>query len=391
MLDLSAVDTVVKWSLKLSKTRRVDWQVVRGVGELQVLTRVSYLMLVLVPILAALWPGVRLAVDRYNNAASKATEQATELAEDLRGLSRGVSSVQGTDGLADRLRAKADLIESAGKQVRPVKEPAMPTALVLAFLAALFVMIAHAMYQVWCPEMVQRQSPADYARSVCETFVSTQAKGMVEEGKKFLSQGFHEEAPMPSWVAEELTPQCHEVLKEGGDVRLDGLFRFDEKAGGTKDIVKWAADRDSDLVTEGARAQYYLACRSNSVLSQIAILMYGIGLVLLVVIIGIQTLNVLRAAGWIEPADAAEQKSVGEKTAGIFSVNSMVVSASRPRFMSRDDPFPTSTTTAEGVEHQSPASRSPRWVHDHPNGVVALTWESLCVVGTGEANGTQQA
>src|SRR5687767_3793444 len=53
----------------------LDWRRIRALGELQVLTRASYFMLVFVPLLAGLWPGVRLLINRYNQVASD-TESA---------------------------------------------------------------------------------------------------------------------------------------------------------------------------------------------------------------------------------------------------------------------------------------------------------------------------
>ena len=55
--------------------RLLDWRNVRGLGELQVLTRASYVMLILVPLLAGLWPGVRLVINRYNQAVTDARDR----------------------------------------------------------------------------------------------------------------------------------------------------------------------------------------------------------------------------------------------------------------------------------------------------------------------------
>ena len=52
----------------------LNWQKLRGFGELQILTRASYLMLILVPILAALWPAVRYSVSSYNHAVTDARD-----------------------------------------------------------------------------------------------------------------------------------------------------------------------------------------------------------------------------------------------------------------------------------------------------------------------------
>lgn len=54
----------------------VNWGTVRAIGNLQILTKVSYAMLVLVPLLAAIWPQVR---NWYSERAFETTKQAEEL------------------------------------------------------------------------------------------------------------------------------------------------------------------------------------------------------------------------------------------------------------------------------------------------------------------------
>src|SRR6266581_3688081 len=62
----------------------LTWRSVRALGELQVLTRASYLALVIVPMLAALWPGIRLTVNRYNEAVADSTHALERSSERLR-------------------------------------------------------------------------------------------------------------------------------------------------------------------------------------------------------------------------------------------------------------------------------------------------------------------
>lgn len=54
----------------------INWKTVRAVGNLQILTKASYLMLVVVPVLAALWPQVR---HWYTERALETSKQADEL------------------------------------------------------------------------------------------------------------------------------------------------------------------------------------------------------------------------------------------------------------------------------------------------------------------------
>ena len=65
---LICMENVVRRAIHRLKSRvctmreKIDWRLIRGLGELQVLTRASYLMLIVVPLLAGLWPGIRLVI-----------------------------------------------------------------------------------------------------------------------------------------------------------------------------------------------------------------------------------------------------------------------------------------------------------------------------------------
>jgi hypothetical protein len=58
------------WRLRDIYTRYLNWRLVRSIAELQVFTRVSYAMLVVVPTLAGTWPAVRSVVNRFDTAAA---------------------------------------------------------------------------------------------------------------------------------------------------------------------------------------------------------------------------------------------------------------------------------------------------------------------------------
>ncbi len=60
------------------------WIKIRTFGELQILTRASYFMMLLVPILAGIWPAVRVGINKYNAAitdSKAALDSASERIE----------------------------------------------------------------------------------------------------------------------------------------------------------------------------------------------------------------------------------------------------------------------------------------------------------------------
>src|SRR5262249_45317998 len=78
--------------LWLAYRRYRNWRLVRSLGELQILTRASYVMLIVVPLLAGMWPAVRLVVNQHNKALTDAAalfdRAATRFSEvQLRGAS----------------------------------------------------------------------------------------------------------------------------------------------------------------------------------------------------------------------------------------------------------------------------------------------------------------
>src|SRR5262249_19956250 len=60
-----------------------NWRIVRSIAQLQILTRASYVMLLLVPILAGLWPTVRLIVNQHNKHIAEASSTFDRTSKDF--------------------------------------------------------------------------------------------------------------------------------------------------------------------------------------------------------------------------------------------------------------------------------------------------------------------
>jgi hypothetical protein len=173
-------------SIPLRLRNLLTWQLVRGVGELQILTRASYLMLGVVPILVGVWPSVRLVVNNHNRLLERATQELAATGEQL---SRRADAVANT---LQRLTSPLDSV--SGQEVRIVNEavssfaaqvstlsaeiedeveklrregtlsPWLPKSLALAFFASLAVAAGHAIYQARAPEVVRKNKLIDYVR-----------------------------------------------------------------------------------------------------------------------------------------------------------------------------------------------------------------------------------
>lgn len=61
----------------------VDWRLVRGLGQLHILNRTSLFLVVIVPILAAVWPVVQHTLAWYDGTLTHIQEKLEQLSETL--------------------------------------------------------------------------------------------------------------------------------------------------------------------------------------------------------------------------------------------------------------------------------------------------------------------
>src|SRR5436190_1673304 len=75
---LSPVLYLLAWVL-----RSLNWRLVRAIGELQILTRISYAALIVVPLLASFWPGISATTAAYNRTRHRSAERIYESLEHI--------------------------------------------------------------------------------------------------------------------------------------------------------------------------------------------------------------------------------------------------------------------------------------------------------------------
>jgi hypothetical protein len=139
---------------------RLNWMQVRSLAELRVMTRASYVLLIIVPVLSGTWPAVRLLVNQYNARASKATDSVARLTDSLRDESNKLRKLSGDIGSTPGLRASADTLSQRllhfdnslseiQRELRTpvIDSPHLPWSWATGFFAALFVVLGHAMYE----------------------------------------------------------------------------------------------------------------------------------------------------------------------------------------------------------------------------------------------------
>jgi len=132
--------------VRLACTEWLNWRRVRALGELTALTRVSYLALVVVPLLAGVWGPLRAWIASYNGGLDATGQALSELVERV-----PVNDVE----LTSRLQAIiADLTHATLPE-------SMPAGWLLAFLSALGVVVAQLIYQLAAPELIREKSQDD--------------------------------------------------------------------------------------------------------------------------------------------------------------------------------------------------------------------------------------
>jgi hypothetical protein len=162
--------------------RVMNWRLIRNVAELQLLTRASYVTLIVVPLLAGLWPTVRLVVNQHNKAVAEAAtifdkatvrfeqaqhqltlpvsqpqQTASLQAQDLVGpLSRERATIE-ANKILDELKQSVAQYKSDYAS-KAIESPRMPRTFAAAFLAALAAVMAHTLYQMGAPEPVRKMT-----------------------------------------------------------------------------------------------------------------------------------------------------------------------------------------------------------------------------------------
>lgn len=264
--------------------RIADWRGVRALGELQALTRASYVMLVVVPILAGLWPGVRLVVNRYNQAVTDAASALEVASVRLETEAQRIERVvQGADAKEQHVALASNAAEILGNlknridslladhSIKTIENTALPDVWVWAFLASLAVFLAHMLYQMWAPDLVRQTRSEQYALDRRNLHAEKPSEGSLRRAQRYL-----------------------EVINEGHH-----YFRFEVPDPPV--VVDEGARRrwELDVVEQGARAEYLFVAGRSLAKAWTVALLYVIGIVIILFIAISQTLSILRAADWI--------------------------------------------------------------------------------------------
>lgn len=187
----------------------LNWRFVRGIGELQILTRASYLLIVTVPVLAACWPQVarvvgteRAAIEALDTTLRKTGLEVDAVVSDARDLANAPAGPMVDSHLKDVREEATREIDGAGTAAKRLEqaassklqemqaavaaEPKLPWSLAALFFAALLIVVAHFIYQIAVPDLIKDATWDEFVANRMEEFAKYKHEAAKANARKFL-------------------------------------------------------------------------------------------------------------------------------------------------------------------------------------------------------------
>ncbi len=256
----------------------MNWRKVRTLGELQVITKASYIMLIVVPILAGIWPGVRMGLNSYNKTIEESIillENASikfeyEAQNSITFIDSAIQNdlISKAENTIDTLNTRIDnLIQNYSNLT--IEKKNLPNIWVIVFLAALSIFIAQLVYQSNAPSAIRRDGFDDFIINRKSDYASNPNNSGIDRSMYFIE--LYREDLLEKLNKEKSTKTTPDELK------------------------KW----ELDVIEAGATGEYLLSSQQKIGFAWLSGFFYYVGILLLIIIIFKQTISVLMAAGWI--------------------------------------------------------------------------------------------
>ncbi len=143
-----------------------EWRWVRRLGGVTALTRVSYLALGFVPLLAGLWGPARAWILAQNQTIETTVQQLEGPTAELKTLlDRAEQAELPVEGFATVVNALSQTVADFSFSML---DATMPTGWIMAFLAAFAVVVAQFIYQIFAPELIQQNSEEELIKAANE-------------------------------------------------------------------------------------------------------------------------------------------------------------------------------------------------------------------------------
>jgi hypothetical protein len=281
---------MLPWALRfyaylfLAPFKVFTWPLSGKLGRLTFLTKASYLSLVIVPILAWLWPAVRAAVNDYNVAIVESARQASQTAEKLAELAQKVETTVLPDNIKvlilDLHHQVSSVAASLSEEI--VRSPNLPISLVAAFLAALAVVAAHLVLESFGPEIVRNFSQENYRQ--------TKEREWSKASANVRNETFKERFQYLRDTADANQDKYHKQLIE----HYGRLIWLPNKLDSNLLIPE---ERQESIIGMAAKREYEIAALSMRFFSFLSGVLYVFGLFMIGLIVVIQTNTVINQSG----------------------------------------------------------------------------------------------
>jgi hypothetical protein len=275
--------------------RCLSWQTVRAVGGLQLLTKASYMMLILVPILAGVWQSLKMWSGQPIHEVSEAVRNLEQTAE-----RREATVPESIAHEIDRVRTVSQRLQTLIDSGH--FDPKLPSAWALGFFAALLVVHGHFVYQLACPDLIKEQTP--------DKFAEGQLAGFSTEGQDKKDRLTRATNALKE-LAEQAAPRRHRNLvhRHGrlvwipNDLDLFEIptYRYEPSDPADPEgypVVSAGPGLMRIAIEEGARAEYELKGYEKRLGALIAFGFYSAAGLLVVRLVYSQAHAVAKAAGW---------------------------------------------------------------------------------------------
>jgi len=278
----------------------INWTRIRELGELKILTKTSYFLLLFVPFLVGLWPFI-LSFLHGNTLPVKHTTEyieliKVELEKEYTNLNQDYSDRlrKGEIAQFDQLQIdkiskqlKVDLDEKleelkSGNVVNHV----LPNIWALGFLASLFVLLGQLLYQANAPEIIKTFKKNDFISNQKEEYKERPTETMLNNAIELLEN---------SNEFEEIIEKYRKSLQETKRY----LTLEEQKIEGVK-IEKENKKTQLDLIENFAFKTYENSSHVKKVYSFHSMLFYYSAIGIILYITYDQTKRVFEAAGWNE-------------------------------------------------------------------------------------------
>lgn len=277
-----------------SSLAHAGWRVVRSIGRIEYLRRVSLIALIAIPVTAALWPAIRLAVTGYEMAGVRVAELLRS------GNIDGAALPAVTD---EQRQYFEDMSRFAGAWAEELEKwsagwDVMPISLGAAFFAALAIVIAQSLYQALAPTLVQAEDEQSFlARTVARAAAGPDAQAHAVrnaiaqlESLQRASSDFN--ANLVShrgaffWIPS--TDDLHYLTQR---------VSTDEVEPELVPSIISSEERSQIAIEEGCKAEYSVQARRHPFAAFTCFFLYVLGGFLLGLIVARQAIAVLHATG----------------------------------------------------------------------------------------------